>query len=692
MSQREILTPFHLAQESGYGQILQNTLALIYVRDRHGRFIFANQRFLEAFALPLNCVLGKTCAELFPPTIARQYADNDHRVLAHRQVMEFEETAQVQDATRTYISIKFPLFDSSGEVFALCGISTDISERKQRENLLYDVAVKLCSIPDESLFDDVVQYLGEKLGVDFVMVGQLQPDSQRIVTIAACVNGELVPTFDYPLEGTPCAQVIGREFYCVQENLLQLYPGDTMLSHGGYDSYAGYPLYDAQGTALGLLAVTHRQPLYDISFIESILKIFSLRVAAALERQRVEQEKLAAERERKQLARQLQQAQKMEAIGQLAGGIAHDFNNLLTGVMGYISLAREQNPGQGGDKRDQYLDRALAAGRKASELIRQMLTFSRGEAGQRRPVLVQQLVPAFVGLMEASLPYSIDVVVDNDPHLPAVLLDPLHLEQVLMNLCINARDAMAGSGRLTLSTHRVIGRTVVCESCQQSVRGDFVAVSVADTGSGIAPSTLERMFEPFFSTKAVGKGSGMGLAMVHGMVHEYGGHVQVESCVGQGSVFTVLLPVHQPPVSAAVAAPAQHPQASRRLAGQVIVVDDQPVVSEFMQDLLGNWGLDVVVFHQPQDALTYVQQSPADLRAAIVDYAMPQMSGLQWAEQVATLRPDLPVLLYSGYRENIDLDAAARIGIREVLRKPIDELQLFQWLRNLPETNPVASK
>lgn len=687
MPQRDFLTPFHLANESGYGQILQNTTAIIYVRDRHGRFIFANKRFLEAFAISLNQLLGKTCADLFPPEVSRQYEDNDRRVMQQREVLEFEETTLIQGVEHTYISIKFPLFDSNGEVFALCGISTDISERKQKENLLYDVAVKLCSIPDESLFDDVVQYLGQRLGVDFVMVGQLRPGTPLLDAIAACDSGELVPPFNYPLAGTPCEEVVGREFLCVPKNLLQLYPGDSMLSQGGFESYAGYPLYDSRGTALGLLAVTHRAPLYDIDFIESILKIFSLRVAAALERQLVEREKLAAEQERKQLARQLQQAQKMEAIGQLTGGIAHDFNNLLTGVMGYINLAQEQLGEQADAKTSRYLERALSAGRKASELIQQMLTFSRGEHGQPRVVQINQLLPEFVGLMESSLPASVEVQLDNSVVTPAVMVDPVHLEQVLMNLCINARDAMDGVGRLTLRSQPMTVAQCVCESCQQTVQGEFVAISVADSGAGIGPGVVERMFEPFFSTKETGKGSGMGLAMVHGIVHEYGGHVLVESQAGKGSIFTILLPICEQ-----LPSPSENPSVvstpvARRLSGRVLVVDDQPVVSEFMQDLLADWGLDVVVFNHPLQALAFAEAEGAGLLAAIVDYTMPKLTGLEWAKQIAPQCPALPVILYSGYREDIDVQAAQAVGVRDILRKPIDEKRLFNLLRNLAETN-----
>lgn len=683
--------PFHL--DSGFGQILQNTSAIVYVRDRQGRFIFANRRFLNQFGTSAPALLGKTCADLFPPDIARQYEANDARVLQQRQVMEFEEIAQVDGVEHTYISIKFPLFDAAGEVLALCGISTDITVRKQRENLLYDVAIKLCSIPDESLFDDVVRYLGPRLGVDFVMIGRLRDGApDQVSAVAACEQGQLITDLSYDLLGTPCAYVVGREFYCVPRGLQQLFPGDNMLSSAGYESYAGYPLYDSADRPLGLLAVTHRAPLEDIPFVESILKIFSLRVAAALERRIAEQEKRAAEDERRRLSLQLKQAQKMEAIGQLTGGIAHDFNNLLTGVMGYISLAQERAEKLQDAKLDQYLERARSAGRKAGELIQQMLTFSRGEHGVPRVVELHQRLPEFVSLIESSLPAGVELELQLPAALPPVRIDPVHLEQVLMNLCINARDAMESRGRLTLSAASLQLDDRVCESCQQAIAGDYVAIRVQDTGHGILPAVMERMFEPFYSTKEIGKGSGMGLAMVHGILHECGGHVLVESHVGAGSTFTLLLPsaaaaVDDSAQSAASAAPRQ-----QRLQGRVLVVDDQPVVSEFMQDLLANWGLDALVFNHPLQALERMTQQPDAVCAAIIDYTMPKMTGLELAAALARLRPQLPLILYSGYREEIDLAAAQKLGVLDVLRKPIDEQRLLHLLLPLVETMATAQK
>ena len=265
-------------------------------------------------------------------------------------------------------------------------------------------------------------------------------------------------------------------------------------------------------------------------------------------------ERREAEENRQRLETQLRQAQKMEAIGQLTGGIAHDFNNILTAMMGYVVLAEEHIEGRADAKLARYLSRARRSGQRARDLIQQMLTFSRGQSGERRPVALAPLIPEWVRLLESTLPSSIEIATDLDAQTPPTLLDPMHGEQILMNLCINARDAMQGHGMLTIRLTHGAQVQAVCASCRQPVEGRFIEVTVSDTGSGIPADVQEHMFEPFYSTKEVGHGSGMGLAMVHGILHDYGGHLLVDSRPGKGTSFRILLepldsaiPVATPP-------------------------------------------------------------------------------------------------------------------------------------------------
>ncbi|MCL4183270.1 MAG: PAS domain S-box protein [Burkholderiaceae bacterium] len=400
-------------------------------------------------------------------------------------------------------------------------------------------------------------------------------------------------------------------------------------------------------------------------------------------------ERRREETRRAQLEAQLRQAQKMEAIGHLTGGIAHDFNNLLASILGYVVLAAERQAERGDAKTAHYLEQARLSCERARDLIRQMLTFSRGRRGESRPLLLGAAVRDAVRLLRASFPSTLEMQVDLDADLPAVLIDPVQLEQVLLNLCINARDAMCANGAVRVATGWRHGYHGVCASCRQSVEGDFVELAVADTGPGIAAPVLDRMFEPFFSTKEVGKGSGMGLATVHGIVHDHRGHVIVESAAGAGATFRVLLPALDPAVE--VGRPgAQEPVAApgargASLGGRVLLVDDEAAVLGFMRELLENWGLQVSAITDPEEARRLVAAGELDFDLLLVDQTMPHLTGTGLARAIATLRPDVPVLLYTGYRDGVSPADLGAGGIRAVLDKPVDPALLHAQLeRYLP--------
>src|SRR5688572_20320564 len=329
--------------------------------------------------------------------------------------------------------------------------------------------------------------------------------------------------------------------------------------------------------------------------------------------------------QRKALEGRLRQAQRMEALGHLTGGVAHDFNNLLAAIMGYVVLASEREAATRDAKLPGYLEQALASCRQARDLIQQMLTFSRGQRGSPQPLALADAVGESLKLLRGSLPSSLEI----DTRLEdtrAVMLDPVQLDQILLNLSINARDAMAGLGRIQVAVRATALREkAVCASCRKRFRGEFAELAVADSGPGIAAAVLERMFEPFFTTKEVGRGSGMGLATVHGIVHEHEGHIIVESAPGNGSRFRVLLPMQ------AGEAPAPNPGPPARktrnpLRGRVLVVDDEKVVAEFMRELLGSWGLEAAALVSPVGVLERISREPPDL--VILDHTMPGITGM----------------------------------------------------------------
>jgi len=391
-----------------------------------------------------------------------------------------------------------------------------------------------------------------------------------------------------------------------------------------------------------------------------------------------------AEARHRELEAQLRQAQKMEAIGHLTGGIAHDFNNILTGIMGYLTLAGEREAARSDAKLARHLQQAQHGATRARELIQQMLTFSRAQKGRTRAVALAPLVEDAVKLLGSSLPATVELRTALEDGLPAVMIDPVQVEQILLNLCINARDAMDGAGKIAVGVRLVAGEAgAVCSSCRQAADGRYVELAVADSGPGIAPQVLERMFEPFFTTKEVGRGSGMGLSTVHGIVHEHGGHVVVDTAPGKGTTFRVLLPALEGEVDAAAPAPAE--QARRKplrqtLEGRVLLVDDEQMVGEFMAELLGGWGLQVTVRRSPVEAERWLAADPSRVDLVLTDQTMPKMTGLELARRIGALRPGLPVILYSGYAENIGAEQLARGGVRALLAKPVEPEPLFAAL------------
>ena len=404
-------------------------------------------------------------------------------------------------------------------------------------------------------------------------------------------------------------------------------------------------------------------------------------------------ERRQAEAQRVELERQLRQAQKMEAIGQLTGGIAHDFNNILTSVVGWLAIAQERAGADGALERP--LAQARLAADRARALIAQMLAFARRQRGQRQTLALAPLARRTLGLLRATLPASVTLepVGLDEPALHAaagsvalqVDADPVQLEQVLFNLCINARDAMQGRGRLRV-TLRADRATPAwhCASCRAPVdHGRWAVLAVADEGSGIAPDLLERIFDPFFSTKAPGSGSGMGLAMVHGIVHEHGGHVALQTMPGEGACFEVWLPLSDAAGAAAPAAVAA-PAVGAALHGHVLLVEDDPMVGEYLAEQLAAWGLAVDWQREAPVALGRLQEPTYPTDLLLTDQTMPRLTGLQLATQAHALRPALPIVLISGNAEAFDAAALEAAGVAGSMAKPLDAARLrtllARWL------------
>ncbi len=372
-----------------------------------------------------------------------------------------------------------------------------------------------------------------------------------------------------------------------------------------------------------------------------------------------------AEVERDRLEGQLRQAQKLEAIGTLAGGIAHDFNNVLSAILGYGEMAQKDAPD--GTPLRRNIDAAISAGMRAKSLVERILAFSRSSTGERFPVHVQSIVAETLDLIADSVPHGVRVERHLSAGDSAVLGDPTQIHQVVLNLCTNAMQAMKSEGTLVVALDAIDLNESLTVSTGVLKQGNYVRLSVRDTGVGIAPHVLERMFDPFFTTKGVGVGTGLGLSLVHGIVTELGGGIDVQSAPGAGATFTVYLPLQ-----GRVAAPAIALETIASGQGEtILLVDDEEALVKVGEEMLAMLGYEPVGFHSSAAALETFRASPQRFDAVLSDEAMPDMTGSELAKEIRKLHPYIPIVLMSGYVTPALHTRAQEAGVVEVLAKPL---------------------
>jgi signal transduction histidine kinase/CheY-like chemotaxis protein len=387
--------------------------------------------------------------------------------------------------------------------------------------------------------------------------------------------------------------------------------------------------------------------------------------------------------ERKLLEAQLRQAQKMEAIGTLASGIAHDFNNILAAILGYSELTLDEVPPASPAR--QHLQRVIAAGVRAKELVQQILLFSRQTEQARQPLQLSPLVTEALALLRAALPATIELRQALADHVGTVMADPTQIHQVLLNLCTNAAQAMRDTGGVL---------TVGLDTCERVADmpagaphlapGPYVRLTVRDTGPGMTPAILERIFEPFFTTKDVGEGTGLGLAVVHGIISNHGGAIRVDSAPGYGTTFTVYLPRSDqgtaPDVSSEEAVSTGHEC--------LLFVDDEDMLARLGQTALERLGYEVVVCTSAVEALDTFRVAPERFALVITDHTMPYMTGIDLTHALRRIRPTLPIILCTGSSDLITAEKARTLGIDAFCMKPLLIRDLGRLVRQVLEQGP----
>jgi PAS domain S-box-containing protein len=381
--------------------------------------------------------------------------------------------------------------------------------------------------------------------------------------------------------------------------------------------------------------------------------------------------------ERRQMEQRIQQAEKMEAIGRLAGGIAHDFNNILAAMMGFSHLLQQDT--QGNALAQESIAEILKATDRARELVGQILTFSRQREQSQRIIQLETVVKEAAKLLRASLPAQIKIELDLSSETPTVLADPTQIYQVTMNLATNALHAMEDCpGRLTLRLEAFQPSAEFIRSHPRLQPALYARLTVTDTGPGMDAKTLQRIFEPFFTTKPVGKGTGLGLAVVHGIVESHGGLITVESAVGHGTKFCLYFPARTGEYTLSEPAPVQ----PRTGQGQkILLVDDEPALTSAFQKMLQRLNYSVTPLNSAREALALFQLNPGNFDVLITDLTMPEMNGLELARRIHACRPQLPVILASGYSPELQRETSQVADICELLEKPVSLTSLASALQ-----------
>ncbi len=613
-------------------ELVEHSGALVFVKNPQGRYELVNRQWELVTGLTRSDVIGRTDPEVFDAESARAFMEADRRVFENRQTIEVEEKLRSPDGLRFLLSVKFPLFSASGEVRGLCGMATDITERRRIENALRASEAELrraqavarvgswsLDIPAAIVrgSDETCRILGFTKEVPF-------PVTQFEAVVHPADLNYLQDAWDLAVQGRP---------FDLEHRLV--IDGETKWVRLKAEIEAG-----AEGppsTALGTIQ--------DITV-------------------------------QKQVEARFLRAQRMESIGSLAGGLAHDLNNILAPILiaGPLLRSAVSNPDD-----ISVLDLMEGCAKRGADLIRQLLAFSRGSEGRQVAVQLRYLVRDTLGILRETLPRRIAVEQGISGDLWLVLGDPMQLQQVLMNLCVNARDAMPDGGELRIDVRNVDLQTLPPCMPVGTEPGRFVRIQVSDTGQGIPPELVDRVFEPFFTTKEVGKGTGLGLSTVVAIVKGHGGYLDVRSEPGRGTSFDIYL--RALPVAPLIELRDDAPTLPRGRGETVLVVDDEPSVLRTLGALLTRQGFHVVVAHDGREALRKLDEQTQGVAVMVSDLVMPGMDGFDLVRSVLRRAGATRVVMVTGVMdwEGADekLALLRELGVRHVLRKPCDPHELI---------------
>lgn len=616
-------------------QIIDALPVRVFWKDRNLVYLGCNEAFAHdaGLAEPRD-VVGKDDAQMVWREQATRYRDDDRQVLeSGLPKLLIEEPQTTSDGhTITVLTSKVPLRDATGEISGVLGTYMDVTQLKQAETSAALLAMAVRQTAEAILITDAD---GTILDVNpaFERSSGYTREEALAQNPRMLKSGEQDPTFYEQMWAELTAGRVWRGRLTNRRKDGTLYDEEVSIS----------PMRDAQGKTTNFVAV-----------------------------------KLDITRQQ-QLESQLRRAQRLESIGTLAGGVAHDLNNALAPILMAAGLLRLEFPGSAKEDLDLIEDGA----RRAADLVRRLLVFARGADGDRSPVQLQPLFDEMERMIRSTFPKNIDLEIGRCPSaLPAILGDATQLHQVLLNLSVNARDAMPGGGTLSLKADVTDVAATLEIVTLRAKPGRYVVVQVTDTGTGIEPELIDRIFEPFFSTKSKDKGTGLGLATTLGIIKGHGGFIRVYSPPGKGTTFRIYLPAHE----AGASDPASPAAIEPAFPGQgrtILVVDDEGSVRDILRKVLTRMDFKVLTAPDGTAALREVAEHGPELAAVLTDLDMPRMNGIDFVRVLRSRAPEAAVIVVSGLIEERVRDEFARLGVGAVLDKPFTQAALVEALQTI---------
>jgi PAS domain S-box-containing protein len=734
------------ASEERFAQFMAHLPGLAFMKDEHYRFMYLNPAFEHVFDIKLENWMGKTVHDVLSPDIAAPLQHHDEWVFSHRQSLETIANIPLADGLHQYLTVKFPILQNELPPI-LGGVSIDVTERFKAEtqrDQIFSLSLDLmCIIGSDGYlkkinpaFEKLLGYTPDEL-LTQPLVFFTHPDDQ-ISTLAAFHQlSEEKDVLDFQnrirdiqgnylwLEWRATPQTQEKAIYAVARDITQRYHATKALrryeqivstssnflcflderncfqavnncfcEHFNLPAreitgrhirdFVGKDIFESQlqfhlDDCRKGRGVCFQQKLKfsesDHRFMEVRLNPYSesdgsISGVTAIWRDLTEQ---------KYLEQHLMQTQKMESIGTLAGGIAHDFNNILMAILGWAEMGTLKFPKDAPVHR--YFEQIAIAGKRGRDLIQQILTFSRQTEHHPRPVDLGPVIEESITFLRATIPSNIELRFLNHQKMNMVLADPVQIQRIILNLCSNAEHALRPTGgTLTIALDTITIEEGSSQFPPSLVPGRYAQITVTDSGPGIPDHILPKIFDPFFTTKPVGEGTGMGLSVVHGLVKNLHGHIAVESSEGVGTTFFITIPEYRMPTG-------PDPETERHSisagSGHILFVDDEVSITQILKEFLEHLGYTVTFRTTALEALEAFRANPQQFDCLITDQTMPTLGGDQLAREILKIRPNMPIILCTGFSHTIDKDKALAQGISAFLYKPILLDQLSQTLANV---------